>query len=191
MGGKPKLRSVAPDELPRKPMARATRVRLYEREVREKLSGPAVEILLDRAQLLAEGARSRSPTAGQAFFGSIMMTIDLAQVAEAVCERCDEATAARLADMMSSDARVLLTYERVFGRTFTFGSTKRTATDTRLTVPLTDRAQLGEVARSRPIRVRVVYQRATTVSPILPGLEHPPRPRIEDEITLSDAILPP
>jgi hypothetical protein len=88
-------------------MARATRVRLYEREVREKLSGPAVEILLDRARLLSEGARSRSPTAGQAFFGSIMLTIDLALVAEAVCERCDEATAARLADMMSSDARVL------------------------------------------------------------------------------------
>jgi hypothetical protein len=88
-------------------MARATRVRLFEREVREKLSGSAVEILLDRAKLIAEGERSRSKTAAQAFFGSIMLTIDLADVAAAVCERCDEPAAQRVAEMMSSDARVL------------------------------------------------------------------------------------
>jgi hypothetical protein len=89
-----------------KPMARVTRVPLFEREVRERLSNAAVEILLDRAQVLAEGQRSRSPTAKQAFFGSIMITIDLAGLDVALRDDCSEESALRVAEMMSADARV-------------------------------------------------------------------------------------
>ena len=49
--------------LEKKPMARAVRVTLFEREVREKLSVAAIEILLERARILSEGKRSASPTA--------------------------------------------------------------------------------------------------------------------------------
>jgi hypothetical protein len=91
----------------RKPMARALKVNLFEREVREKLSIPAVDLLLERAQVLAEGSRSASPSCARAFFGSIMITIDLARLAADVREPCDTRCAERLAELMSSDARVL------------------------------------------------------------------------------------
>jgi hypothetical protein len=95
-----------PQPIAKKPMARAVRVALFEREVREKLSSAAVEILLDRAEVLSEGKRAASPTAGRAFFGSTMLTIDVAHAAELVRDRCDEAAAQRVAEMMAGDARV-------------------------------------------------------------------------------------
>lgn len=88
-------------------MARAVRVTLFEREVKERLSAAAVEILFGRAQVLAEGRRAKSATAGQAFFGSIMLTFDLSDLSAEVRERCDASTAGRLAAMMGADARVL------------------------------------------------------------------------------------
>ena len=93
-------------KLARKPMARATRVTLFEREVKERLSTAAVELLLERAEVLAEGKRSDSTTAQRAFFGSIMMTLDLATIAPGVRETCDATTATRVAEMMDADARV-------------------------------------------------------------------------------------
>jgi len=90
-----------------KPMARALQVSLYEREVRVRLSGPAIEILLGRARVLAEGKRADSPSAGEAFFGSIMLTIDLRVLDGDVREACDSQAAARVAEMMAADARVL------------------------------------------------------------------------------------
>jgi hypothetical protein len=91
--------------LPRKPMARAVRVTLFQREVREKLSGAAVELLLGRARVLSEGRRAASPPA--AFFGSTMLTIELSDVAALVREPCDEAAAQRVAALLAADARVL------------------------------------------------------------------------------------
>ena len=90
----------------RKPMARVTRVTLFEREVRERLSNAALELLLGRAQVLAEGSRSSSPTARKAFFGSIMITMDLATLEGDVRDALTPETAARVAERMQSDARV-------------------------------------------------------------------------------------
>jgi hypothetical protein len=105
MTSKPKPKPVVAWE--RKPMARATRVPLFEREVRERLSGPAVDLLLARAQVLAEGRRAQSPTAEGAFFGSIMLTFDLRGLVGDVRDAIDDATAARLCALMQADARVL------------------------------------------------------------------------------------
>lgn len=102
--------------LPRKPMARALKTTLFEREVRERLSGAAVEILLGRARVLAEGQRSASPTAAKAFFGSIMLTIDLAEASGEVREACDPATAEKVAALMAADARVLKRVRQVAER---------------------------------------------------------------------------
>jgi hypothetical protein len=99
---KPKLHLV----LPKKPMARALRVTLFEREVRVRLSSPAVDLLLDRAQLLVEGKRAASATGGGAFFGSCMLTIDLARLAPDVRDPCDDATARRVAELLAGDTRV-------------------------------------------------------------------------------------
>jgi hypothetical protein len=90
----------------RKPMVRATRVTLFEREMREKLSASAVEILFQRARVLSEGRRADSPTAGNAFFGSTMITIDLRELADLVRDAPDAATAEKLAALIDEDARV-------------------------------------------------------------------------------------
>jgi hypothetical protein len=103
MTARPRRRSEV--TLSPKPMARALRVTLFEREVRERLSGPAVEILLGRARILSEGRRAASATS-DGFFGSTMLTIDLRGADDVVREPCDEAAAARVAALMAADARV-------------------------------------------------------------------------------------
>jgi hypothetical protein len=100
----------APDEasapILRKPMAKATRVTLFEREIRERLSDPAIELLLGAAQVLSEGKVARIPGGGEAFYGTTMLTMNLATVGEAFRERCDEAAARRVAALMTGDARI-------------------------------------------------------------------------------------
>jgi hypothetical protein len=92
--------------IPRKPMARALRVTLFEREVRERLSTSAIEILFQRARILSEGRRASSATAGTAFFGSTMITLDLAEVTDLVRDSPDAVTAQKLAAMIDEDPRV-------------------------------------------------------------------------------------
>ena len=53
-------------------MARARRVSLFQREIRISLSSAALDILYNLAQVLSEGGVD-----GDAFYGSVMVTIDL------------------------------------------------------------------------------------------------------------------
>ncbi len=105
---------VAP--LAKKPMARAARVTLFEREIRERLSVAAIEILLERARILSEGKRSASPTAQSRYFGSTMITVDVAMLRELVREPCDARSAARVAELVAGDARVTRRVQRIAGR---------------------------------------------------------------------------
>jgi hypothetical protein len=89
-----------------KPMARAARVTLFEREIRERLSVAALDVLLARARVLSEGKRSASPTAKSAYFGSTMITIDVATLGDVVRDPCDARTAVRIAELFEDDARV-------------------------------------------------------------------------------------
>jgi hypothetical protein len=86
---------------PRKPMAAARRVSLFEREIRVGLSSAAVEILFQLASILSEGAREEG-----GYFGSTMITIDLARAAALVSDPCDATTVRRVADLLSADGRV-------------------------------------------------------------------------------------
>ena len=88
-------------------MARVSRVTLFEREIRERISEPALELLLHHAEILTEGecASGGSDPDGP-FFGSTMFTIDLAALRGAVRERCDDASARRLSRLIETDARV-------------------------------------------------------------------------------------
>ncbi len=95
---------VAPsaDALPaRKPMARATRVSLFEREIRVHLATSAIELMFRGAQLLSEGQWQ-----GERWFGSTMITLDLSRLGDQVRDTCDAATAHRVADLLLRDARV-------------------------------------------------------------------------------------
>jgi hypothetical protein len=112
--GKPAASGVELSKLlERKPMVRALRVSLIEREVSECLSSAAIDILLDRARVLSEGRRAASGSAGSAFFGSTMITIDVAACADVVREQCDAVLARRLAAFMAEDARVIGRAQRI------------------------------------------------------------------------------
>jgi len=90
----------------KKPMARAARVSLFEREIRERLSVAALDVLLTRARVLSEGQRAAGPTARRAYFGSTMITIDVSALTDVVRDACDARTAVRIAELIEDDTRV-------------------------------------------------------------------------------------
>jgi hypothetical protein len=87
---------------PRKPMALARRVSLFQREIRVRLSSAAIEILFDAASVLSEGQVD-----GDALFASTMVTIDLARAADLVSDPCDETSTRQVAELVAADERVL------------------------------------------------------------------------------------
>jgi hypothetical protein len=95
----------------RKPAARVAHASLFDREVIERLSHAAVELIVERAGVLSEGGRARSlprpdGTRGpDPFFGSTMLTLDLADLGDVLRGPLDSATAARVALLLTSDAR--------------------------------------------------------------------------------------
>lgn len=102
-------------------MMRTSRVALFEREVRERLSASAVEILLAHATVLSEGGRARDGAANGrgpsgAFFGSTMLSIDLPSVGSAVREACDAEAAQKVAALMAADERVARRVHRIAER---------------------------------------------------------------------------
>ena len=89
----------------RRPMARATRIALFEREVRERLSRAALELVLGRAEVISEGQRGVR-NGRDAYFGSTMLTIDLPSLDLLLRDACDAGTARRLAELMEADEAV-------------------------------------------------------------------------------------
>jgi hypothetical protein len=100
----------------KKPLARAQRVTLFEREIRERLSTAAIEILLERARVLSEGQRAQAATAQRAYFGSTMLTIDLASLGDLVRDPLDPRTAQRVAEQIRSDARITRRVQKIAAR---------------------------------------------------------------------------
>jgi hypothetical protein len=87
----------------RRPMARATRIALFEREVRERISRAALELVLGRAEVISEGQRGVR-NGRDAYFGSTMLTIDLPSLDLLLRDACDAGTARRLAELLEADA---------------------------------------------------------------------------------------
>lgn len=90
-----------PGELPAPELSRVRRVSLIRREVREYLSPSALEVLFAHADVVVEGSKDldeRAPLG--AVFASIMVTIDLQRCRELLREPVDEATAARVAELL-------------------------------------------------------------------------------------------
>ncbi len=78
------------------------RIPLIRREIRESLSESALEILFCDAELIVEGERE----VGDRGYATVMLTLDLAASATLLRERADEATAARVAELMRGSAGV-------------------------------------------------------------------------------------
>jgi hypothetical protein len=97
----------AADRLPRRrlmlrPLVRVERISLFEREVRERLSRAALEIIFASAGIMSEGQRSLR-AGREAFFGSTMLTIELSSVAGAVRDVCDARAAQHLCALLATD----------------------------------------------------------------------------------------
>lgn len=117
------------------PMAKTARVTLFEREVRERLSQPAIELLFERAQVLSEGERVRGVRGVDTFYGSTMLTIDLAAATAWVREPCDGEATRRVVALMASDARVARCLRQIIEREahrLTGGTLEKLHTDVRL-----------------------------------------------------------
>jgi hypothetical protein len=93
-------------------MARARRIPLIEREIREHLSRAALDAVFAHAETISEGEARK--TAGQMqFLGSTMLTFDVAALAELLREPADEGTARRLAALLAKDKSLDLRIEAI------------------------------------------------------------------------------
>src|SRR5437588_10957483 len=100
MGTRRARRAPRASSPPRKPMAMARRVSLFEREVSVRLAPLAVELLHESARVLSEGAFD-----GPAYAGSTMLTVDLARTADRISDAPDASTALRAAFLYAADER--------------------------------------------------------------------------------------
>jgi hypothetical protein len=91
------------------PFVQAETLPLFHREVRERLSPTALQVLIERAEIFVEGATSKGSSARGTFLGSALLTLDLAG-AERLRMPRDAATAARLGALLADDtaARALI-----------------------------------------------------------------------------------
>ena len=96
----PKPREVSLYEI--RPMAQVRRIGLIEREVRETLSQAALDAVFAHAEVISEG-ESRQEAGKTSFFGSTMLTCDLASTSEILREPPDDGTARRLAALLLKD----------------------------------------------------------------------------------------
>jgi hypothetical protein len=101
----PEAGALAPSQGPRKPMVRAVKIPLFQREIRERLSVAALDLLFDRVEVISEG--QRAVRGGRdSYFGSTMLTLDLPALASLLSDACDAGTARRLAELLDGDVGV-------------------------------------------------------------------------------------
>jgi len=100
----PSLRRAA-DRFAMRPLARVHRITLFEREIRERLSPAALDVLFARADVISEGQQATRAGAAE-YVGSTMLTFDLGAMSPVLRDACDAATARRLAHLLEGDAAV-------------------------------------------------------------------------------------
>jgi hypothetical protein len=111
--GRPALakRGLPPAAEPRsrlllRPMLRVRRISLFEREVRERLSRAALDLVFSGAATMSEGQRS-ARNGREVFFGSTMLTIELDGLVGALRDACDASSAQRMAALLATDTGAL------------------------------------------------------------------------------------
>jgi hypothetical protein len=98
---RPRREQLAPRLPPRKPVAFARRISLFERTVSVRLAPAAVDLLLGAAKVLSEGELN-----DDGFAGSTMVSVDLASTASRVSDPVDPSTAQLLAELCRGDPQV-------------------------------------------------------------------------------------
>ena len=89
-------------------MAACPRVNLFRREIKVRVSPAGFDLLLERSRKISEGRIT-----GQRYFGSTMLTLDLAALGGGVSEPCDVATAQRLAALLIEEPGLLARLRRL------------------------------------------------------------------------------
>lgn len=84
--------------LEKKPMARAFRPSLFQRDIQYRLSSAAVEMLFERAQVLSEGQIERGR-----YYGSTMISLDLDRLEGNIAEDITAETAVRFGSLADRD----------------------------------------------------------------------------------------
>lgn len=92
----------------RKPMARSTRVSLFEREVTVRLSSVGLDVLFAEPALLVEGEATAT-----GYVGSTMLTFDLATTVARISDPADATTARRAAALMKNDPQTRFRARRI------------------------------------------------------------------------------
>ena len=103
------LRAAQVLEINKKPMARARRASLFQRQVRVSLSSTAAALLVARAQVLSEGQIEHGR-----FYGSTMMSLDLRRLEDEVSDEVSAETANRFGALAAADPE-LLAHTRALG----------------------------------------------------------------------------
>ena len=98
-----------------RPMARARRIAMFEREVRERLSRAALDAMLDRAEVISEGQRAVR-NGVDTYLGSTMVTVDLENLEPVVREHGDAGTAKRLTTLLRADGTIKARMDALAGR---------------------------------------------------------------------------
>jgi cation transport ATPase len=99
-------------KMSKKPMARAVRIALFQREIRVRLSPAALDLLFARADVISEGQRAMRG-GHDSYFGSTMLTVDLPSLSALLSDACDAGTARRLATLLESDPDVARRVQRL------------------------------------------------------------------------------
>ncbi|MBE7452390.1 MAG: hypothetical protein HS111_26965 [Kofleriaceae bacterium] len=102
---------------PRKGMAGARRLSVFQRRVETGLSPTTLELVFEHMKVVSEGGLD-----GDLYAGSTMITIDLAALAPRLSDLADAATARRMAELAPDDPRV-----RARARAVAFAEARRLA----------------------------------------------------------------
>jgi hypothetical protein len=86
-------------------MARALRIAMVEREVRERLSRAALDAIMAHAEVISEGQRAER-NGQNSYLGSTMATIDMDSLGPVIREPGDAGTAQRLAALLRADLTI-------------------------------------------------------------------------------------
>ncbi len=83
-------------------MVHASRIALFEREIRETLSQAALDALFARVEVLSEGEACNTP-GRSVYLGSTMLTCEVAGLGEVIREPADAGTTRRLALLLTQE----------------------------------------------------------------------------------------
>lgn len=99
-----------------RPLRKARRFDLVRRTAAQRLAPGVAEMMLRRAQVMSEGAIREGIGGRETYFGSSMLTVDLADLADELRATADAALATALAPLLAQSAHLRIAALRIARR---------------------------------------------------------------------------